>query len=272
MKKLIAIALVALLLTASVFAQASSETAASQTKLDKIKAAGKLIVGTEAQYAPYEFKDANANFAGCDIWLAQQIADSIGVKLEIVDMSFDGIIPAVISGQVDLGIAAFTATKERAEVIDFSANYEFSTQYVVVAAGNEDVYSTKASLAGKKVGAQKGTNQSQIVLNAMPESELFELAKYPALALEVQNGNIAALVADQAAGQALIDSSNGKLARANFEFDEGDGATGTKNVVIQKGNPELVEAVNAVVNRVYEDGTFLAEFEKAVELAATLGL
>ena len=86
----------------------------------KIKSAGKLVVGTEAQYAPYEFKDLNANFVGCDMFLAQKIADALGVKLEIVDMGFDGIIPAVQAGQVDLGIAAFTNTPARAEVIDFS--------------------------------------------------------------------------------------------------------------------------------------------------------
>ena len=79
-----------------------AEPAAAASLLEKVKTSGKLVVGTEAQYAPYEFKDLNANFAGCDMWLAQQIADHLGVELEVVDMSFDGIIPAVKSGQVDL--------------------------------------------------------------------------------------------------------------------------------------------------------------------------
>lgn len=168
----------------------TQEPAADTTssKLDQIKANGKLLVGTEAQYAPYEFKDLDANFAGCDMWLAQQIADSLGVELEVVDMSFDGIIPAVKSGQVDIGIAAFTKTPERAEEIDFSDLYETSAQLLVVKTGNADVYSTKEALAGQKVGAQKGTIQSQLIQSALPDSELFELEKYPALALEVQNG------------------------------------------------------------------------------------
>ena len=112
----------------------TQEPAADTTssKLDQIMANGKLLVGTEAQYAPYEFKDLDANFAGCDMWLAQQIADSLGVELEVVDMSFDGIIPAVKSGQVDIGIAAFTKTPERAEEIDFSDLYETSAQFLVV--------------------------------------------------------------------------------------------------------------------------------------------
>lgn len=187
-----------------------AEPAAAASLLEKVKTSGKLVVGTEAQYAPYEFKDLNANFAGCDMWLAQQIADHLGVELEVVDMSFDGIIPAVKSGQVDLGIAAFTKTPERAEEIDFSDLYEKSAQLLIVKAGNADLYSTKESLAGQKVGAQKGTIQSQLIQTALPDSELFELEKYPALALEVQNGNIAGLVVDQAVGESLIATSNGR--------------------------------------------------------------
>ena len=119
LKKMLLLALSAAMLLTVLTGCGSGETAAPQdeqateaqpeeqpaaeasTLLEQIKAKGKLVVGTEAQYAPYEFKDLDANFVGCDMWLAQQIADSLGVELEIVDMSFAGIIPAVQSGQVD---------------------------------------------------------------------------------------------------------------------------------------------------------------------------
>ena len=251
----------------------TQEPAADTTssKLDQIKANGKLLVGTEAQYAPYEFKDLDANFAGCDMWLAQQIADSLGVELEVVDMSFDGIIPAVKSGQVDIGIAAFTKTPERAEEIDFSDLYETSAQFLVVKTGNADVYSTKEALAGQKVGAQKGTIQSQLIHSALPDSELFELEKYPALALEVQNGNIAGLVVDQAVGESLIATSNGGLEVANFEFTAEEASFG-KAAVIAKGNEDLVAAVNEVINKVTADGSYQKAYDEAVELAASMGL
>ena len=242
-----------------------------QTLLEKIKSSGKLVVGTEAQYAPYEFKDLDANFAGCDMWLAQQIADSLGVELEIVDMAFDGIIPAVQSGQVDLGIAAFTKTPERAEEIDFSDLYETSAQLLIVKTGNADTYSTKESLAGQKVGAQKGTIQSQLIQSALPESELFELEKYPALALEVQNGNIAGLVVDQAVGESLVATSNGALEVSNFEFTAEEASFG-KAVVAAKGNEDLLAAVNEVISKVIADGSYQQAYDEAVELAANLGL
>ena len=251
--------------------QEEQQSAESTTLLEQIKAKGKIVVGTEAQYAPYEFKDLDANFVGCDMWLAQQIADHLGVELEVVDMSFDGIIPAVKSGQVDLGIAAFTKTPERAEEIDFSDLYEKSAQLLIVKAGNADLYSTKESLAGQKVGAQKGTIQSQLILSALPESELFELEKYPVLALEVQNGNIAGLVVDQAVGEALVATSNGGLEVSDFAFTAEEASFG-KSVVIAKGNEELVEAVNEVINKVVADGSYQKAYDDAVALAASLGL
>ena len=248
-----------------------AEPAAVASLLEKVKTSGKLVVGTEAQYAPYEFKDLNASFAGCDMWLAQQIADHLGVELEVVDMSFDGIIPAVKSGQVDLGIAAFTKTPERAEEIDFSDLYEKSAQLLIVKAGNADLYSTKESLAGQKVGAQKGTIQSQLIQTALPDSELFELEKYPALALEVQNGNIAGLVVDQAVGESLIATSNGGLEVSNFAFTSEEAAFG-KAVVAAKGSEDLLAEVNTVINQVVNDGSYLKAYDEAVELAASMGL
>ena len=289
LKKIMVLALSAAMLLTVLTGCGSSETAATQapqateapaaeqpaaeasTLLEQIKAKGKLVVGTEAQYAPYEFKDFDANFVGCDMWLAQQIADSLGVELEIVDMSFAGIIPAVQSGQVDLGIAAFTNTPEHAEEIDFSDLYETSAQLLIVKTGNADTYSTKEALAGQKVGAQKGTIQSQLIQSALPDSELFELEKYPALALEVQNGNIAGLVVDQAVGESLVANSNGELEVSNFEFSAEEASFG-KSVVIAKGNEDLVAAVNEVVNKVTSDGSYQAAYDEAVALAATLGM
>lgn len=252
-------------------AATSESEAASSDVLAQIKADGELVVGTEAQYAPYEFKDANAEFVGADIYLAEQIAADLGVELEIVDMKFDGIIPAVQSGQVDLGIAAFSNTKERAEVIDFSDVYESSQQMLVVAAENASKYTTVESLNGLKIGAQKGTIQSDLIRNELTGSELFELEKYPALALEVQNGNIAALVADAAVAQGLIDASGGKLATADFEFTSESAQVG-KAVVVAKGNDALTAEVNKTIARVLEDGSYLKAYDEAVELAKQLGL
>ena len=229
----------------------------------KIKSAGKLVVGTEAQYAPYEFKDLNANFVGCDMFLAQKIADALGVQLEIVDMSFDGIIPAVQAGQVDLGIAAFTNSHGHHRSVCVERGV---AALAVAAPGSEEV-----GLAGLKVGAQKGTIQSQLITSALPDSQLFELDKYPELALEVTNGNIAGLVVDSSVGDSIVANSNGALVVSSFQFSAEEASFG-KSVVIAKGNEDLVAAVNEVIAAVLADGSYQAAYDEAVALAAQMGV
>ncbi len=307
---------------------ASSEAASASTAaydyssytgetIEAIKAKGKLVVGTEAQYAPFEFKDMNANFVGCDIWLAQQVADALGVELEVMDMAFDGIIPAVKSNQVDIGIAAFTVDEERAKEIDFTDMYQkdeqmlivkkgneevYTTkeslagqqvgaqrgttqskliqsalpdskkdeQMLIVKKGNEEVYTTKESLAGQQVGAQRGTTQSKLIQSALPDSKLFELDKWPALAMEVANGNIAAIVVDGAVGEGLV-ANNPGIAQANFTFSQEEANFG-KAAVLAKGKEDLKELVNAVIANVTADGSFQAAYDEAVELSQSMGI
>ena len=254
MKKIVALVLAACMMLCTV-AMASAETV-----LEKVKAAGVLVVGTEATYGPYEFLDDDANPIGCDIWLAQQIADELGVELKIDDMAFDGIISAVQSGEVDIGIAAFTVSEERAKVIDFSNQYELSEQLLIVKKGNGEAYSTKESLAGLKVGAQMGTIQSELVTSALPDSELFELDTYPNLAMETVNGNIAGFVCDKAVGEGMV-AQNDNLEIAGLQFTAEEASFG-KACVVAKGNEDFLEIVNTVVDRVVADGSYLAAFDE----------
>ena len=228
------------------------------------------MLGTEAQYAPFEFLDAEGNFAGCDIWLANKVADALGVELEVVDMAFDGIIPAVKAGQVDLGIAAFSVDEERAKEIDFSKVYQQDAQVLLVKKGNEEVYTTKEALAGQQLGAQRGTVQSKIITKVFPESPLFELDKWPALALEVINGNIAGLVVDGAVADGLV-ANNDQLVASSFDFSSEDIDVG-KAAVLKKGTEDLMALVNAVMDEVTADGSFEAAYNEAVELSKTLGI
>lgn len=241
----------------------TAAAAGAETMVEKIKAAGKLVLGTEATYPPYEYVDDEGKFAGCDLWLAGQIAQELGVALEVQDMGFDGIIPAVQSGMVDIGIAAFTITPERAQVIDFSEQYETSAQLLVVKKGEGGQYADKESLKDKKVGAQLGSLQSQLIEKALPDSELFELAKYPELALEIQNGNIAGFVVDGAVGEAMIAESNGLLEAAAFAFSAEEAAFG-KACVVAKGNEDFLAIVNQVVKQAVADGSYQKAYEEAV--------
>lgn len=263
MKKLVSL-IMALVLVFSFAAVANADM------LDDIKASGKLLVETEATYPPYEYLYDDGTFGGCDIWLAQQIADAIGVELVVVDTAFDSIIMDIKEGRGNLGIAAFTVSEERKEQIDFSKQYEASMQLLVVLAGNEDLYSNKEALAGLKVGAQMGTVQSQLVEKVFTDSELFELEAYGPLALEVVNGNIAGFVADGAVAESYVAASDGKLAVANYVFTEEEASFG-KAVVVKKGEDALMAVINEVIAKVVEDGSYQAAYDAAVEESGATG-
>ena len=134
---------------------------------------------------------------------------------------------------------------------------------------DEDVYGDDAEEPEDE--EDDALTQSQLITSALPESELFELDKYPELALEVTNGNIAGLVVDSAVGDSIVANSNGALAVSNFAFTAEEASFG-KSVVIAKGNEDLVAAVNAVIAEVLADGSYQAAYDEAVALAAKMGV
>ncbi|MBR5866998.1 MAG: transporter substrate-binding domain-containing protein, partial [Spirochaetaceae bacterium] len=121
MKKIIAL-LVVLALALPVIAAGQTDVSA----MEKIKANGKIILGTSADYPPYEFHaliDGKDTIVGFDISIAEEIAKDLGVQLEIKDMNFDGLLAALVSGNVDFVISGMTPTEERKQNVDFSDIY-----------------------------------------------------------------------------------------------------------------------------------------------------
>ena len=126
MKKFVAFIL-ALVMILSLAACGSSQSA-EKTWEDELGTAGLLRVGIATDYPPYESYDADGNVVGLDADIAQLIADKLGVKLELVPMSFDTIVSAVAAGTVDMGISCFSYNEERAKSVLFSNTYMTSAQ------------------------------------------------------------------------------------------------------------------------------------------------
>ena len=119
---------------------ASVKPAEAQKTLADIQEAGELVVGTSADFPPFEWvvlDGGEAQVVGIDADLAQLIADEIGVELVIEDTSFDGLIPSVSSGRVDMVLAGMTYSEERAEQVDFSEVYYETNSKFVVPVGEE---------------------------------------------------------------------------------------------------------------------------------------
>ena len=117
----------------------------------------KLRVGLNAIFAPFEYVE-NGQVTGFDVDLINEIGKNLGYKVEIIDQSFDGLIPALKAGKIDIIVSGMSSTEERKKSVDFTDEYFKSTQVYLRKKGNIAVNS-KESLAGKKVGVQLGTIQ-----------------------------------------------------------------------------------------------------------------
>jgi polar amino acid transport system substrate-binding protein len=275
-KKLLALLMVGIMIFAVVACSAPAEEPSTEepaveepaeaTKLDEIKESGKLVIGTSADYPPYEFhviKDGADAIVGFDIAIAKVIAEDLGVELEIKDMAFNGLLPALEAGGVDMIIAGMTPTEERALTVDFSMVYYTAIQGVMLNVENADSITTVEDLSGKIVGVQKGTTQEQIAMEQIEGSEVKGLGKMPDLVLQLKNGNIDAVVAEKPVATAYA-NNNDDVMVADMVLDSGDSGSA---IAFKKGNPEFVGAVNASLTKLMDAEMISQYVFEAIELS-----
>ena len=118
----------------------------------RIEASRQIVVGTSADYAPFEYYDASFGLVGFDIALIREIGNRLGLEVVLKDMAFDGLEEAIQLGQIDAAIAAIAATPQRADLVDFS-NIYYVTEDAVVTKGQASVNSLR-DLAGRRIGVQ----------------------------------------------------------------------------------------------------------------------
>ena len=244
-------------------------------KLDKILQAGVITCATSPDFAPNEFIDISSGetkYVGCDMELAQYIADSLGVKLEIVPMKFDAIKAAVTTGQVDMAISGLAYTEERAknmQLSDLFGNTDADEgQGIVVLKENVDKLKTADDFTGKTILAQNGSVQLDLTTTQLPKANCTPIADVNNGAMEVITGQADGLTLDLAVAKVLI-TAHKELAISDFKFEyESKG-----NVIgCTKGETKLVNALNMVVKEVNEKGLYKQWKDKAVELAKSLGV
>jgi polar amino acid transport system substrate-binding protein len=146
--------------------QTNTDTIQQDPKLaamvpDHIKSDGKILIATDASYAPNEFKNG-ATFQGMDIDLGNAVGKVLGLKVEFVNAPFDGILAGIESGRYEAGLSSFTDNKEREKTVDFVNYYKAGTS-IGVKKGNPLGIKTMLDLCGKKVAAEQGTVQLQSI-------------------------------------------------------------------------------------------------------------
>lgn len=243
---------------------------ANNATMKRIEDSGKLVLGCSADFPPYEFHDVSGGgdvIAGFDIALAREICADLGVELEITDMQFDGLIAALQSSRVDIVISGMNASEERRKAVDFTDEYYYAEQCVLVLAENKDKYPTPESFAGTKVGVQKGSLQEGFALEQLEPVgvEIFSIADVQTLVLELKSKKIEGLVLDRPIADSFLQQhKNNELAIAGcpIQGDESGFA-----IAVAKNNKELVEAINKTLARLKEEGKLDQYFTEAVELA-----
>lgn len=227
-----------------------SAAAGGETSLNKIKKSGKLIVGTSADYPPYEFhKQVNGKdeIVGFDVEIAKQIAKDLGVQLEIKDITFNGLLESLKSGKIDMIIAGMNPTPERAKEVDFSKVYYKAVQSVLVRTEDKDKYTSLSDLNGKKVGVQMGTTQEQIAKSQIKGASIKSLGKITDLILELKNKKVDALVAEQPVAQSYADK-NSDLIISSASFSTETSQKGSA-IAVKKNSPELVKELNKTIDK-----------------------
>ena len=225
-----------------------------------------FTICTNAEFPPFEYVLGD-QVAGVDIDIAQAIADELGQKLEVKNVKFDTIIGAVKSGKCDMGIAGMTVTDERMEEVDFSVSYITSTQYIVTA---KDVEVTSImDLAGKKIGVQTGTTGDFIISdetslledeegNAI-EGVIYntgaEVLRYNSAieaGMALASGKIDAVVVDKLPAQNIATTQD--LVAVELVYEDGSNTEESYAACVQKGNTELLETINKVMQKLIDEG------------------
>lgn len=273
MKKLLALVLVSLL-ALSLVACGKNTTTSNETNtntttssdLQTIKNAGVLKVGMECDYAPYNWtqttesettvKLADGTYAdGYDVRIAKKIADALGVKLEIVKTSWDGLLPALTSGKIDAIIAGMSPTEERKVTIDFTDTYYDSTLVLVVLKDGKYASATKLSdFSGAKVTGQLDTFHYTVIDQIEGVDKQAALETFPDMIVALSSGKIDAYVSELP-GAKSAQVSNSNLSYVQFADGEGfkcDPSDSSIAVGIRKGS-DLNDEINKVLATISQD-------------------
>mgnify|MGYP002517924203 FL=1 len=262
MKKIVSLMLALTMVFALCACGSSASTPAATEAPSAVEAAtdaeeaaaegGELILGTSADYAPFEFMYPDENgemvYGGIDVFAADYIAQSMGKTLKVENMSFDYLLASLQKGDYDMVMAAMEATDERKNAADFSEPYY--TDYpamILVKADKADSFKTLADFDGLSVAAQTATTKETIVTDSMPGANLVSLQNVNDIINQLVNDKIDAAVLDGSVALSFVEA-NPDLAVASASDELG--AAEPYCVAVQKGDPKgLLPGINAAIEQ-----------------------
>lgn len=218
-----------------------------------------LTMGTNASFPPYEFYE-DQKIVGIDAEIAQAIADKLGMQLEIADMEFKAIIPAVTEGKIDFGMAGMTVTEERLQSVNFSETYATGIQAVIVKEGSEitSVDDLHKEGATWKIGVQDATTGDIYCTDDFGEERV---SKFPVGADAVEalkTGKVDCVIIDNEPAKAYVAANEGlKILESQYAVED-------YAIAVALNNTELLDKINGALKELIADGTVAAIIAKYI--------
>lgn len=244
MKKLFALVLTMMMLLTSVSAMADT-----------------LTMCTNASFPPYEFVEGD-QVIGIDADIAAAICAELGYELEIMDIEFDAIIPAVISGKADFGMAGMTVTEERLQNVAFSLSYATGVQSIIVKEGSPITSYDDLAAEGAKftVGVQMSTTGDIYASDEFGDNRVVRFNNGNEATMALVNGKIDCVIIDNEPAKAYVAANTGlKILDTAYAVED-------YAACFNKNNTELVEKFNAALQKLIDNGTvaeIIAKYIKA---------
>lgn len=235
----------------------SAAPAGSYRTLDEIQESGKIIIGVFSDKAPFGYVDENGDYQGYDVYLAERIAKDLGVEVEYVSTDPASRVEYVATGKVDIILANFTVTEERAQQVDFALPY--MKVMLGVVSPDSAVITNVDELAGKTLIVVKGTTAETFFEKNYPDVELQKYDEYADAYNALLDGR----------GDAFSTDNTEVLAWAlsNPGFTVGIDALGNADTIapaVQKGNTTLLDWLNDEIVALGEENFFHADYEQTL--------
>ena len=225
----------------------------SLTGCQKKESAKKLVLATEAGFAPYEYYK-NGEIVGVDIDIVNEIAKELGYELEIKDVAFDSIINEVKTSKSDIGAAGISYTKERAEEVDFSVNYAESRQIIVVK--DDSTISSPNDLSGKKISVQLGSTADSYLTENYNNISLVREKKFLAAIQDLKDDKVDCVVMDEVPAKELVSPG--------LKILSDPVTTDSYGMIVKKGNTKLLNVTNRVIKKDNSKKSIINSFYKSV--------
>ena len=226
--------------------------------------AEKLTMGSSCDFPPYEYyDDETGEIVGIDAEVAAAICEKLGCELEIVDMDFDAIIPAITTGKIDFGMAGMTVTEERKQSVDFSTTYTTAKQSVIVPADStittvDDLFDAEAEY---KIGVQIGTTGDLYITDDVDANGLKHsierFNKAPDAIVALNSGKVDCVIIDDQVAVNFVNANEGlKLLDTAYALED-------YAICFPKESP-LYADFNAALEELIADGTVQAIIDKYI--------